>query len=125
MDPKSLFETLAQYGVIGIMLFVVAYAYYRKDKRLDDNNTEWQKRFDDLNAEWKERLDRESSDRIEDSARYNKNITDMAEKVFQAVQKCSDVSEFLQRHHDRHEAQERQLPEQRNPRQTGPQRPVR
>lgn len=88
MEAKSILEVLLQYGGLGVCLFVVGYAYMKKDaaveaagKRLQE---EQQKRIDDGLAcklaateaadRHAEAMQEEQARRIADSQRYAENL---------------------------------------------------
>lgn len=111
MDQKALFETFAQYGIIGVMLFIVLYAYYKKDRALEECAREWQKR-----------LDEETAARIDDARVYQEKLSNLQREVHTAVANLAAVKDVLtRRHHDDDE----HTPSPRNPRATGPGRPIR
>lgn len=112
MDGKLLFDALAQYGVIGIMLFVVLYMYYKKDRALEECAREWQKR-----------LDQESAARISDAKAAFEKISELQRDTHMAVSNLATVKDVLLRHHTDDERERER--ERRDAKQTGPHRPVR
>lgn len=72
---KTIFEMLATHGITGVMLFVVGWAYYRKDKELAE-----------------ERLAR-----IADSKQYTASIVAMNERMVLSADKLTELNEELKK----------------------------
>lgn len=93
---EKLLEVFVQYGITGVMLAVVGWAYWRKDKALLE----------------------EQQSRIEDAKEYHKSLSDMQGKTHEAIFALRTLHAEIKQKDERRELQE-QL------RQTGAHPPAR